>query len=108
MTTDQLMNEIRDTNLSYLMLAQTMIRTDKTQALFRLGLSESVADLIGQLSSQQLLRVASRNQMMCALRFDDELVWGLLTDSHVGGQGAESNVDRLHASVLMARHAVPA
>ena len=108
MTNDQLMNEIRDTNLSYLMLAQTMIRADKPQALFRLGLSEPVADLIGQLSPQQLVRVASRNLMMCTVRFDDELIWGLLTDSHDPRQGVEQNASRLHASVLMAGRHAPA
>ncbi len=110
MNTEQLMNEIRDTNLSYLMLAQSMIRTDKAQALFRLGLSEPVADLIAQLSPQQLVRVASRNLMMCTIRFDDELIWGLLTDSHApAGATAENTASRLHASVLMAgRHAIAA
>lgn len=104
MTSDKLLNEIRDINLSYLVLAQAMIRQDKAQALFRLGLSEPVADMITQLSPQQLVRVASRNGMLCTFRFDDELIWGLLTDSHDPRQ--EQNADRLHASVLMAgRHA---
>ena len=107
MNPDQLMNEIRDTNLSYLMLAQAMIRGDKVQALFRLGLSEAVADLLAQLSPQQLVRVASRNLMMCTIRFDDELIWGLLTDSHDPRQATEHTAGRLHASILMAaRHAV--
>lgn len=107
MTQHQLMNEIRDVNLSFLMLAQSMIRGDKAQALFRLGISEPVADLISQMSPQQLVRAASRNMMMCTMRFDDELIWGLLTDSHgPAGAGTESTADRLHASVLMAgRHA---
>jgi flagellar transcriptional activator FlhD len=107
MTADKLLNEIRDINLSYLMLAQTMIRDDKATAMFRLGLSEPVAELIEQLSPQQLVRVASRNVMMATIRFDDELIWGLLTDSH--DPRAENNADRLHASVLMAgRHAAVA
>ena len=46
MTNDQILAEIRETNLSYLMLAQSLIRSDREQALFRLGLSESAADLI--------------------------------------------------------------
>lgn len=107
MNADNFLNEIRDTNLSYLVLAQAMIRTDRPQALFRLGLSEPVADMIAQMTPQQLVRVASRNGLVCGLRFDDELIWGLLTDSHVPRQGQlqESNADRLHASVLMAgRH----
>lgn len=109
MTTDKFMNEIRDTNLSFLMLAQAMLRADKPQALFRLGMSEHVADLVAQLSPQQLVRVASRNMTMCSFRFDDELIWGLLTDSHAPGAAVEQTADRLHASVLMAgRHAASA
>lgn len=99
-----LLNEIRDINLSYLILAQAMIRSDKPQALFRLGMTEAVADMVAQLSPQQLVRVASRNQLMCAMRFDDELIWGLLTDSHEPGNGVAQTAGRLHASVLMAGH----
>ena len=40
MNTDQILAEIREANLSYLMLAQSLIRTDREQALFRLGISE--------------------------------------------------------------------
>lgn len=109
MNADNFLNEIRDTNLSYLVLAQGMIRADKPQALFRLGLSEPVADMIAQMTPQQLVRIASRNGLVCGFRFDDELIWGLLTDSHAPRQGQqqEPNADRLHASVLMAgRHAL--
>jgi flagellar transcriptional activator FlhD len=107
MTPDQLMNEIRDVNLSFLMLAQAMIRGDKAQALFRLGISEDVADLVAQMSPQQLVRIASRNLMLCTMRFDDELIWGLLADTHTPRTGVESTADRLHASVLMAGRQIP-
>lgn len=108
MSVDQFTNEMRDINLSYLMLAQSVIRGDKAQALYRLGLSEPVADLVEQLSPQQLVRVASRNPALCAVRFGDELIWGLLADSPDPCPGNESNADRLHASVLMAGHGVAA
>lgn len=105
---DPFINDIRDTNLSYLVLAQSMIRADKASALYRLGLSEAVADMIVQMTPQQLVRVAGRSGLLCAFRFDDELIWGLLTDGHAPRAvlGQEPNADRLHASVLMAgRHA---
>ncbi|MBE7939204.1 MULTISPECIES: flagellar transcriptional regulator FlhD [Ramlibacter] len=102
MTSHQLTNEIRDLNLSYLMLAQAMIRGDKAQALYRLGITEDVAELLMQMSPQQLVRVASRNVLLCTVRFGDELIWGLLTDSHAPRAEMDANVDRLHASVLMA------
>jgi flagellar transcriptional activator FlhD len=108
MNTDQLMNEIRETNLAYLLLAQTMVRQDKAQALYRLGISEGVADIIATMSPQQLMRVASQNLMLCQMRFDDEVVWGLMSE-HKERNGVDQSASRLHAKVLMAgRHAAAA
>ncbi|RZI54284.1 MAG: flagellar transcriptional regulator FlhD, partial [Pseudomonas sp.] len=39
MTSEQMLAEIKEANLTYLMLAQSLIRQDKAQALFRLGIS---------------------------------------------------------------------
>jgi flagellar transcriptional activator FlhD len=109
LSTDPHLNDTRDINLSYLMLAQAMVRDDKAQALYRLGIAEPMADLLAQMSPQQLVRVASRNLMLCMLRFDDELIWGLLTGEPLPHQEAEPNAAGLHASVLMAgRYAVGA
>ncbi len=104
MNNDKLLDEIRDLNLSYLVLAQGMIRQDKAQAMYRLGLSEGVTDIVAAMSTQQLVRVASRNHLMCGFRFDDEVVWSLLGDH--GAAAPEASAAALHASVLMAgRHA---
>ena len=103
MTNEELMNEIRDTNLSYLILSQNMIRKDKAQALFCLGIDENVADIIAQLSPQQLVKVASRNLMLCTMRFDDEMIWALLAGTHERRQTTDSSAT-LHASILMAGH----
>lgn len=103
MTSDQVLAEIREANLSYLMLAQSLIRTDKEQALFRLGVSEDTANLISSLTPAQMMKVAGGNTLLCRFRMDDDLVWNLLT-SHGKGAANES-VSRLHASILMAgRH----
>ena len=40
MTNDQILAEIREANLTYLMLAQNLIRSDREEALFLLGMSE--------------------------------------------------------------------
>ena len=103
MTADQILAEIREANLSYLMLAQSLIRTDRDQALFRLGVSEDTATLIGTLTAAQMMKIAGGNTLLCRFRMDDDLVWSLLT-SHGKGAANES-VSRLHASILMAgRH----
>ena len=103
MNTEQILAEIREANLSYLMLAQSLIRTDREQALFRLGVSEETAALIGTLTPAQMMKIASGNTLLCRFRMDDDLVWSLLT-SH-GKAAANDGVGRLHASILMAgRH----
>jgi len=103
MTSDQILAEIRETNLSYLMLAQSLIRTDREQALFRLGVNEDTATLIGTLTPAQMMKVATTNTLLCRFRMDDDIVWNLLT-SH-GKGAANDGLSRLHASILMAgRH----
>ena len=103
MNADQILAEIREANLSYLMLAQSLIRADRDQALYRLGISEDSAMLIGALTPAQMMKIASGNTLLCRMRCEDDLVWSLLT-SH-GKSSANDGVSRLHASILMAgRH----
>ena len=103
MNAEQILAEIREANLSYLMLAQSLIRTDREQALFRLGISEETATLIATLTPAQIMKISSGNTLLCRFRMDDDLVWGLLT-SH-GKPAANDAVSRLHASILLAgRH----
>ncbi len=103
MNTEQILAEIREANLSYLMLAQSLIRSDKEQALFRLGVSEETASLIGTLTPAQMMKIATGNTLLCRFRMDDDMVWNLLTNHGKGA--ANDGMSRLHASILMAgRH----
>jgi flagellar transcriptional activator FlhD len=101
MTDEQLSAEIRDSNLTYLMLAQNLIRRDKATALFRLGISEESADLIATLSAGQILKIASSNMLLCRFRADDDIVWNLLTNNTVNKVDNDATT-KLHASILMA------
>ena len=103
MNADQILTEIREANLSYLMLAQSLIRSDREQALYRLGISEDTANTIGSLTPAQTMKVAQGSTLLCRFRMDDELVWNLIT-SH-GKSAANESVGRLHAAIVMAgRH----
>ena len=103
MNTEQILMEIREANLSYLMLAQSLIRADREEALFRLGVSEETAELIDLLSPAQMMKIASGNTLLCRFRMDDDMVWNLLTNH--GKSAANDTTSRLHASILMAgRH----
>jgi flagellar transcriptional activator FlhD len=104
MTNEQMIEEIREANLSYLILAQNLIRQDREQALFRLGISEDTAMLLATLSPAQIMKIAGGNQLLCRFRMDDDVVWSLLTNHGKAGS-ANDSVKRLHASILMAgRH----
>ena len=94
-------SEIHEVNLTYLMLAQKLIRQDKVEAMFRLGLSEEAADMLSALSAAQILKLASGNMLLCRFRVDDDLVWNLLTNQSIK-KVDNAATTRLHASILMA------
>jgi len=102
MTSEQILAEIREANLTYLMLAQSLIRADKAQALFRLGLSEESAELIDGLSPAQVMKIASGSMLLCRFRADDDMVWSLLTQHNVNGRTVNDATTRLHAGIVMA------
>ena len=101
MTNEQMLTEIREANMTYLMLAQNLIRQDKAEALFRLGMSEESADLIGALSPAQIVKIASGNMLLCRFRVDDDMVWSLLAN-HSASKVDNDATTKLHASILMA------
>ncbi len=99
---EQLLEEVREVNLGYLVLAQHMIRADKAQAMYRLGISEEVLDVISQLSPAQLMRIAGASQLICRFRFDDDVVWNLLTTASKGKAAGTGAAAGLHANIVMA------
>jgi len=97
MKTDQMLQDIREANMTYLILAQNMIRADRPQAMYRLGISDEVAAILVQLSTGQMLKIASSNMLVCCFRFENQMVWDLLT-SHSKDRG----VAGVHAAILTA------
>ncbi|MDP1635549.1 MAG: flagellar transcriptional regulator FlhD [Gallionellaceae bacterium] len=97
MNTNQMHEEIKETNLSYMLLAQQMIRDDKAGAIFRLGVSEELAELIVGLSPAQLLKMASSSMLLCRFRFDERLLLNMITDYN-----KDRMMSQAHAAILMA------
>lgn len=94
---NQMYEEIKETNLSYMLLAQQMIRADKASAIFRLGLSEELADMIVGLSSAQMLKLAASNMLLCRFRFDERLLLNMITN-----YSKDRMMSQAHATILMA------
>ncbi|TDI82264.1 MAG: flagellar transcriptional regulator FlhD [Betaproteobacteria bacterium] len=101
MDTNQILGEIKEINLGYILLAQRMLREDKVSAMYRLGIGQDVAEIIENLTSSQILKMAASNTLLCRFRFDDRLIAELLT-SHSRDHAASLS----HAAILMAGQSV--
>lgn len=97
MKTSELTTEIKELNLTYLMLAQQMVIADKDMAIFRLGISKDIADVLEVLTPGQILKLSNSNMMLCRIRFDDSLVFGMLANYTKDKMMAQS-----HATILLA------
>lgn len=92
------LQQIRDLNLSYLLLAQRMACRDKAVAMYRLGVSSELAGILAGLSPHQVIRIAMSSQMLLDFRFS----------SHASGleqitrESMFSGLNQPHASILMA------
>lgn len=97
MSNEQMLGDIREANLGYLLLAQQLVNADKATGMFRLGVSDEVAEILAKLTPGQIMKMAASNVLLCRFRFDDRMILGLLTDYTKNKPMAES-----HAAVLMA------
>lgn len=97
MKTNQILDEIREVNLGYLLLAQHMLREDKAAAMYRLGINEDVAGILDKLTTSQLLKMAGSNTLLCRFRFEDSLIAEILTNHK-----QDPALTQSHAAILMA------
>lgn len=95
-----LLADIHEVNLSYLMLAQRMLRDDYATGMVRLGFDEDVAQLMLQLSPAQLVRLASSGSMICRFRLNDYELLSALTRDVLGGI-----LQQAHSAILLSQKA---
>lgn len=93
----QLQEEIKEANLSYLLLARQMIQEDQDAAIFRLGITEEMAELVKALSPAQLLKMAASSMLLCRFRFDEKLLLNMITDYN-----KDRMMSQAHTAILMA------
>jgi flagellar transcriptional activator FlhD len=55
-------------NMSYLWLAQQLLREDRATGMFRLGVTSDMADALASLSMKHMIDLASSGQTICMLR----------------------------------------
>lgn len=91
MNSSQILAEIREANISYLLLAQSLLRTDRAGALAQLGIADEAAQVIERMTPAQLMKIASINTLLCRFQLGDDLVWDLIT--HHGAASAAPAAD---------------
>lgn len=89
-------NEISEFNLAYLLLAQKLVREDVPTAMFRLGMSRELADLLGNLSVSQIVKLAASSLLLCRFRFDDHPMLSALTHD-----GKSRSLQQAHVAILL-------
>lgn len=96
-------NDVGDLNLTYLLLAQRLIREDAPTAMFRLGMSRALADLLGNLSLSQIVKLSASSLLLCRFRFDDHSMMSSLTH-----ENKNLSLQQAHASILLSGQQVEA
>lgn len=71
LSTGSLDEEIQELNLTYLLLAQRLLKEGKLSGMFRLKFSEEMADLLLSLSTRQLTQLSRTNQMLCTFSLEN-------------------------------------
>lgn len=98
--TNSVLHDIREVNLSYLMLAQRLLRENYSAGMFRLGLGADVADIVLSLSPAQLVKLASSSSLICGFRLDDYCLLSSLTQDVLGGV-----LQQAHSTILLSQQA---
>ena len=82
-----------------MLLARQMIQEDMAAAIFRLGISGEMAELVAGLSPAQIIKMASSNMLLCRFRFDEKLLLNMITDYN-----RDRMMSQAHTAILMTGH----
>jgi len=94
--TQSTLHDIQEVNLSYLMLAQRLLRENAAAGMFRLGLRKDVADRILKLSPAQMIKLAASSALLCGFRLNDAQLLEALTQDVLGGI-----LQQAHSTILL-------
>ena len=97
---NSVLSDIKEVNLSYLMLAQRLLRENYAAGMYRLGFNSDVADIVLSLSPAQLVKLASSNALVCGFRLNDYQLLSTLGQNVLGGV-----LQQAHSTILLAQRA---
>jgi flagellar transcriptional activator FlhD len=89
--------EIADLNLTYMLLAQKLLREDKAAAMLRLGISAEMANLLVGMSLAEVIKLAASNFLLCAFRLDEQPAF-----RNVVQGDRRASLQQAHLSIVLA------
>lgn len=96
----EMIDSIRELNLSYLMIAQQLLNKSLSRGMFTLGLSEEAAQTLLLLRPTQIVKLANNANLLCAFRLSDaELLSALRLDQEA--TAARDKQRQHHISMLL-------
>jgi Flagellar transcriptional activator (FlhD). len=93
----EVINEIGEFNLSYLLLAQRLLKDDRQTGMCRLGIGAELAGSLESLSLSQIVKLAASNFVLCRFRIDDRTTLSMLTEDD-----KNAALRQAHAAILLA------
>ena len=102
-TDNSLLSDIQEVNLSYLMLAQRLLRENFAAGMYRLGFDADVAETVLRLSPAQVVKLSGSNALVCAFRLNDYDLLSTLTQDVLGGV-----LQQAHSTILLSQRATAA
>ncbi|WP_298053050.1 flagellar transcriptional regulator FlhD [uncultured Paenalcaligenes sp.] len=100
---NSLLSDIQEVNLSYLLLAQRLLRENLAVGMYRLGFDEDVAETVLNLSPAQIVKLSASNTLLCAFRLNDYELLSTLTQNVLGGV-----LQQAHSTILLSQRATAA
>ena len=100
---NSLLSDIQEVNLSYLLLAQRLLRENFSAGMYRLGFDQDVAETVLNLSPAQVLKLSASNMLLCAFRLNDYELLSTLTQDVLGGV-----LQQAHTTILLSQRAIAA
>ena len=97
MTGNEISKEIGDLNLAYMLLAQRLLKQDRAAAMFRLGVSRELADMLIGMSLAQIVKLAATNFLLCSFRLGDQPSMAAVVQ-----EVRDSSLQQAHMAILMA------
>lgn len=91
------LREIKDLNLSYLLLVQRLMRENEAEALYRLGIGRDVGRVLAALTPPQMVALARSSVVLCRFRLEDSSLVAALT-----GTEPPHGLQNMHAAIVMA------